>query len=148
MDEIGEFMSGDHDRIDALLEIFRGGGAGLEEFAFALTRHMDWEEQILFPAFARKVGPESSPAIDTMRLQHEEFKRQIEDIRRCSDADAALRGNLEDVLIESLADHNMAEEDYIYPWIDGALDPVEKAAILKTLLAGRGGQYHDAQNIA
>lgn len=139
MDEIGDFMSDDHDRIDALLERFRGAvGAGLEEFALALTRHMDWEEQILFPAFARKVGPDSEPSIDTMRLQHEEFKRQIEDLRRCPAGDRALRRNLEEVLVESLADHNKAEEDYIYPWIDGALDPAEKEDILRTFQAARG----------
>ena len=149
MDEISEFMSGDHDRIDALLERFRGGGGALlDEFASALTRHMEWEEQLLFPAFARKVGPESGPSIDTMRTQHEEFKRQIEEIRHCPIGDIVLRRNLVEVLVESLADHNFAEEYYIYPWIDGALDPVEKTAILTTLKMDQGGHCHDAQNVA
>lgn len=139
MDEISEFMSGDHDRIDALLERFRGdGGATLDEFASALTKHMEWEEQLLFPAFARKVGAESGPSIDTMCTQHEGFRRQIEEIRRCPPGDAVLRRNLLEVIVESLSDHNFAEEYYIYPWIDGALDPVGKAAVLTTMRTEQG----------
>lgn len=148
MDEIGDFLGGDHDRIDALLAGFRRDGAGLEEFASALTRHIDWEEEILFPAFARKVGPESAPSIETMRLQHEEFRRQIEDIRRCPADDATLRRNLEEVLEEALSDHNMAEENYIYPWIDGALDAGERAAVLDGFNQSQGGQDHGDSNAA
>jgi len=32
--------------------------------------------------------------------------------------------------------------------IDGALDPAEKEEILRTFKEARGGQCHDAQNIA
>ncbi|MDD5304398.1 MAG: hemerythrin domain-containing protein [Elusimicrobia bacterium] len=149
MDEISEFMSGDHDRLDALLERYRAaGGADLDEFASLLTRHMDWEERLLFPALSRKAGLDSVPSIDTMRLQHEEFKRQIEGIRRCPSGDAALRRNLLEVLVESIADHNFAEEYYIYPWIDGALDPAEKTDILTAVKTEQGGHRHDAQNVA
>lgn len=139
MDEISEFMSGDHDRLDAVLERFRAaGGAHLDEFASLLTRHMDWEERLLFPALSRKVGSDSVPSVETMCLQHEEFKRQIEEIRRCPRDDAALRRNLLEVLVEALSDHNFAEEYYIYPWIDGALDPAEKAAILAAMKTDQG----------
>lgn len=134
MDEISEFMSGDHDRLNALLERFRAsGGSALEEFASALGRHMDWEEQILFPALSRKAGVDSLPSIDTMRLQHEDFKRRIEELRLCPSGDAILRRNLLEVLVEALSDHNFAEEYYIYPWIDGALGAAEKADMLAAM---------------
>lgn len=149
MDEIGGFMSGDHDVIDALLQRFRAaGGAALEEFASALARHIDWEERILFPSFALKAGAGTAASIDAMHDQHEEFMRQIEDIRRCPPDDAILRRNLLDVLVESLADHNHAEEDYIYPWIDGALDDAERASVLAALKADQGGHSHGTQNVA
>jgi hemerythrin superfamily protein len=149
MGEISGFMSGDHDRIDVLLERFRGtAGEPMDEFASALEQHMKWEEQVIFPAFARKVGRDAAPSVDTMCLQHEEFRRQIDEIRHCPIGDSTLRRNLVDVFIESLADHNMAEENYIYPWIDDALDLIEKAAILTTLNTIQGGHCHDAQNIS
>lgn len=136
MDEISEFMSADHDRLNALLERFRvGGGAALEEFASSLGRHMDWEERILFPALSRKAGVDSLPSIDTMRLQHEDFKRRIEELRRCPSGDATLRRNLLDVLVEALSDHNFAEEYYIYPWIDGAAGAAEIADMLAAMKA-------------
>jgi len=139
MEEICEFMSGDHDRLDALLA--RSGGAAgveLDEFASLLVRHMDWEERLLFPALSRKVGADSVASADTMRLQHEEFKRQIEALRRCPREDETLRRNLLGVLVEALSDHNFAEEYYIYPWIDGALDPAEKAGILTVMKTDQG----------
>lgn len=139
MEEICEFMSGDHDRLDVLLERSGGAaGADLDEFVSLLVRHMDWEERLRFPALSRKAGSDALPSVDTMRLQHEEFKRQIEALRRCPREDEALRRNLLGVLVEALSDHNFAEEYYIYPWIDGALDPAEKAGILTVMKTEQG----------
>jgi hemerythrin superfamily protein len=149
MDQIGDFMSRDHRLIDDLLDrSLKADGAALDGFTAALARHIDWEERVLFPAFARAVGPESSPSIETMMSQHRDFERALEELRLCPPADAALRRNLGAALVEALSDHNYAEEDHIYPWIDGALPPVEKAAVLKTLNEAREGGPERAPRIS
>lgn len=138
MAAIGDFMTEDHDRIDALLDAGReGGGAALEAFASALARHIDWEEKSLFPALTAKAGAEAVPAADTMRLQHRDFTARIEEIRRS--ADSAERRRLFETLAEALSEHNFAEEAYIYPWMDSSLDPAETARLLAELGAGTGG---------
>lgn len=138
MTAIGEFMTEDHDRIDVLLDASRDGGdRALDAFAAALSRHIVWEEESLFPALTAKAGAEAVPAADTMRLQHEDFRARIEEIRRAGDP--ALRRRLHETLAEALSEHNYAEEAYIYPWIDSSLDPAESARLRATLAAAPGG---------
>lgn len=156
MDEIAEFMSQDHDRIDGLLERFRAGTISpkeaqesLETFRCALEKHIEWEERVIFPAFENKTGSEGAVSTDALRLQHEEFRRQIEDLRKCSSADKQNERNLAEVLIESLKDHNYAEESFIYPWIDSVLELQEKKEILGRLQGtAKGGTQYGTQNIA
>lgn len=71
----------------------------------------------------------------------------IEDLRRCAPGDGLTRLGLEEVLLEALADHNKAEEDHIYPWLDGALTPAQKADLLRAL-TDLQGEHHEHPSLA
>lgn len=137
--DITRFFADDHRRIDAALEAFRGqadtGRASLELAAFErmLLRHIDWEERVLFPAFEEKLGAEAEARATAMRVQHEELKRLIAELRAALGREGFERRNVEGVLVESLSDHNHAEEDFIYPWMDGVFTPEERLRLLDGL---------------
>ena len=70
-----EYLSGDHDSLDALLEraVARPGGINMEaysEFRKGLLRHISMEEKIVLPAIARWQGGRKAAIADRLRLDH------------------------------------------------------------------------------
>jgi len=132
-DELTAFFTRDHRLIDAALERF-----DLEAFEALLRRHIGWEEDFLFPAFERKLE-EARARCASMRIQHEELKAHVAALRASLPEGGPRRANAEAVLLEALADHNHAEELFIYPWMDAVLGLDERRALLASLGARRGG---------
>ena len=138
-DEVTAFFAEDHRRIDALLERFRAeaepGRArpSLDAFEAVLLRHIAWEERDLFPAFEAKLGEEARVCAVSMRVQHEELKQRLAELRPALESGGAARRNAEEVLVEALADHNHAEEGFIYPWMDSVLSQDERRELLASL---------------
>lgn len=134
-DEITRFFSDDHRRIDEALAAFhrRLDAPALDAFERMLLRHIDWEERVLFPAFEEKLGAEASARTTSMRVQHEELKLRVGELRRALGREGVERRNVEEVLVESLSDHNHAEEDFIYPWMDGVFTREERLQLLEGL---------------
>lgn len=138
-DEITGFFTRDHRRIDVELGRFHQEPqaeralAPLDAFEGMLLRHIGWEERVLFPAFEEKLGKEARACAVSMRIQHEELKQRIAELRRALGHGGMERRNVEEVLLEALSDHNHAEEDFIYPWMDGAFTREERRALLAEL---------------
>ncbi len=138
-DELTAFFAEDHRRIDLLLSRFQREAeaeralALLDAFAAALLRHIGWEERALFPAFEEKLGQEAAACASSMRIQHDELKQRTIELRRAAELGGPERRNAEEVLVEALADHNHAEEDFIYPWMDAALTRDERRGLLARL---------------
>lgn len=127
---VTEYLQGDHRRLDAIVpEVRRLTTAGsfaeaIERFAeltCGLDRHIDLEEQILFPTFEQMTGMTSGGPTSVMRGEHVEIRRLMNEVvEALKAADAAkveesLRG-----FTETLSIHNMKEERILYPMTDQA----------------------------
>jgi hemerythrin-like domain-containing protein/uncharacterized protein (DUF2249 family) len=124
-----EYLEGDHDRLDALLlEARRLADAGsferaralFREFRCGLSRHIEIEEQVLFPTFERLTGIAAGPT-RVMRMEHVEIRVLMETLAAAFDSDDERTGARVDALVAVLSEHNMKEERMLYPMTDDAL---------------------------
>jgi iron-sulfur cluster repair protein YtfE (RIC family) len=130
MSEVTTFMSGDHRRCDdlfAALEAAVGDGdwdsatAGLEAFLDGMTHHFELEEGQLFPEFERLTGMAMGPT-RIMRMEHEQMRGLFEELRAgvaARDADGVL--GAAETLNVLMQQHNLKEEEILYPMTDQAL---------------------------
>src|SRR5688572_9896229 len=70
-----QYLSGDHDRLDALLEsaVAKPGVINMEpysEFRKGLLRHISMEEKIVLPAIAKWQGGKKADIAERLRLDH------------------------------------------------------------------------------
>ena len=123
-------MEWDHDRLDSLLaahgEALASGrmdeaAQRFREFSAGLRHHIRMEEEVLFPAFERRVHSGECGPTGVMRHEH----RIIESLL---DRMAAVLGwpipgvaeleSLRGDLLELLGEHNAKEEHIVYPLTD------------------------------
>ncbi|MBI4395933.1 MAG: hemerythrin domain-containing protein [Elusimicrobia bacterium] len=135
---ISSYFEADHDRLDLLFQQFqtdkrRDYGKAKNNFrAFirGLKRHIVWEEDVLFPAFESLSGmPADAGPTEVMRQEHRMIGEVLEvlhdKVRRAdpgSDAEEAS-------LLQILGNHNMKEENILYPSIDQLVPPQEAAGL-------------------
>lgn len=87
-------------------------------FAAATLAHFSAEELTLFPAFEARTGMSMGPT-QVMRMEHEQMRALINDA-----VDAIKQGNTEDflgmsdTLLIMMQQHNMKEENVLYPMCD------------------------------
>ena len=141
MTTIRTYMTDDHRHCDDLFadaEQAVGKGnldlaqASFGHFRSAVLAHFNTEEKTLFPTFEAKTGMTMGPT-QVMRMEHGQMRALMEEA-----ADALKAGNTEDFL--GLADtllimvqqHNMKEENMLYPMCDQHLS-AELPAILERL---------------
>lgn len=139
-----EYLSADHRACDVLLGNLRRAAvagdwsaaqAALAGLQHDVLAHFAAEEEVLFPAFEAATGMTSGPT-QVMRGEHEEARFLLEDIEAAvgeKDADG-VRGQGEALLI-LLQQHNMKEENILYPTAFNVLGP--KAAELSAQVVMR-----------
>jgi len=125
---VTDYLAWDHDRLDALLESamdharrgkWPGARALADDFSHGLVRHIQIEEEILFPAFEEATGMHQVGPTMVMRHEHVDIQqhlRAILEAMRAEDYDAAERGRAD--LLGVLVAHNMKEESILYPTTD------------------------------
>lgn len=137
MGAISDFMSGDHDRLDAILAEFSAekdaekARAAFSQFDAGLRTHIDWEEEILFPRFEERTGMRDSGPTAVMRMEHEEIKQHLQRISETigkSESDIAVSA-----LLHVLSAHNHKEENILYPWLDQSLSEEEATDALSKI---------------
>lgn len=134
MDNVMEFMSKDHDRLDGLFQEFRNlkdrdfskAENLFTEFKSGLERHIAWEEEILFPIFETKTGMYDSGPTAVMRSEHRQIKEYLGQIRQKIVNQDTKTEELENGLVEVLTAHNLKEENILYPWIDNSVTEKER----------------------
>lgn len=141
---VTEYLEDDHRRLDALLaDVARLADSGthaealirFREFACGLNRHIDAEEQVLFPAFERMTGAVSGPTV-VMRAEHLEIRRCIERAATVlEEQDATLAMDAVEALTEVLSLHNMKEEQILYPMTDRAVSALERENLVRQMQA-------------
>ena len=141
MTTIRSYMTDDHRHCDDLFaEAEQAVGKGnldlaqatFGHFRSAVLAHFNTEEKTLFPTFEAKTGMTMGPT-QVMRMEHVQMRALMDEA-----ADALKAGKTEDYL--GLADtllimvqqHNMKEENMLYPMCDQHLS-AELPAILERL---------------
>lgn len=138
MMHIRDFMVEDHRHCDDLFVVaeqlansgdLTGANAAFEKFSAALLRHFLTEEQTLFPAFEAQTGMRMGPT-QVMRMEHQQMRLLVDA------AQAALQAGLADDFLDQLGtllimmqQHNMKEENILYPMCDQQLADVEDALL-------------------
>ncbi len=131
---ITNFMSEDHDRLEAIFKQFQHSkkidpnlsNKLFYDFKIGLQRHIVWEEEILFNYLenkkkALKSSASNSNPIALLRMHHTQIKDYLDKIHKKLEDMDMNTDQLESWLIELLNEHNIQEEDIVYPWIDEEL---------------------------
>lgn len=127
MDSIYEVMSHDHKRCDRLfsdaenavnLSQWHDAEVHLCDFIHAMTQHFDQEEKILFPAFEQATGNSSGPSM-MMRHEHQQMRELMQAMHKALEkTNREHYFGLSETLLIFMQQHNMKEEQILYPMID------------------------------
>jgi hemerythrin-like domain-containing protein len=141
MTTIRSFMTEDHRRCDDLFaeaeQAVSKGNLELAQVAFghfrsAMLAHFDSEEKTLFPTFEARTGMRMGPT-QVMRMEHEQLRGLIDDaMNALKTADAEEYLGQADTLVIMMQQHNMKEENMLYPMCDQHLT-AELPAVLERL---------------
>ncbi len=133
MTSIVDFMTQDHrhcDEIYAAAEekvatgLWDEAAQSWKIFRNAMETHLNREEGFLFPAFEARTGNTQGPTA-VMRMEHEQMRSLVSEMGEAivaRDADSFL--GLAETLMILTQQHNMKEEQILYPMSDQVLgDP-------------------------
>jgi iron-sulfur cluster repair protein YtfE (RIC family) len=133
MPSILAFLTQDHRHCDdsyaAAEEMVAAGrwdeaGQSWTIFLNALETHLNREERFLFPAFEAQTGNTQGPTA-MMRMEHEQIRSLVSEMNEAivaKDADSFL--GFAETLMILIQQHNMKEEQMLYPMSDQVLaDP-------------------------
>jgi iron-sulfur cluster repair protein YtfE (RIC family) len=137
---VTEYMSGDHQEIDALRDAalralqegdHEAAGSHFAAYAARLGRHIRLEEELLFPLFEVRTGVSGGPT-SVLREEHDELRRVVDEARAAA---AARRGFAEALaaLARTVDEHCVREERVLFPMLDRQLLPNERAALVARL---------------
>ncbi len=131
MESISGYMQEDHLLIDGIAERAVAAAqardwAALErdgtDFLRRLRRHIEMEEQVLFPAFEQRTGMSTAGPSRVMRMEHEQMRPILAQMQEAVAAqDGAGYQRATKALFDILAPHNLKEEQMMYPMLDKAL---------------------------
>ena len=111
------------------------GAAGFARFHGELEAHFATEEQVLFPAFEAATGMTGGPT-QMMRFEHAQMRELLGQMQAALDQRGrdAYAGAAETLLV-LMEQHNMKEENILYPMCDRTLaDGVDVAGGLRQRL--------------
>lgn len=130
MNQISQYMTQDHRACDerfAAAEEAVGSGdwdsaaTQFETFQQVMERHLGLEEETLFPEFEQAMGSAVGPT-QVMRLEHQQMRDLIGQMAAAlhsRDADGYL--GLSETLLIMMQQHNVKEEQILYPMTDEVL---------------------------
>lgn len=127
MHNIREFMADDHRRCDDVFadaeQAVADGDwvradARFAQFRQAVLQHFAAEESLLFPAFEEKTGMTMGPT-QVMRGEHVQMRELLEEGAAALAArDAEGYSGSSETLLIMMQQHNMKEENVLYPMCD------------------------------
>jgi len=134
--DVTDYMQEDHSRLDVILGAFqeavKAGNWGealssFREFDLGLRRHIQGEEEVLFPTFEEKTGMTDAGPTFVMKMEHTDIRDFLDKIMAATEAkDSEAAEQATDMLTATLADHNMKEEQILYPESDSFLSEAER----------------------
>ena len=138
MGTILDFLGGDHSVCDDLFASAETAAAQknwdsarslFERFQAAMTHHLAMEEDVLFPAFEARTGMRAGPT-QVMRMEHEQMRGLLQDMASAVEAcnqDGYL--GLSETLNMLMQQHNLKEENMLYPMSDQVLGEARDSLI-------------------
>ena len=143
--EVREALACDHDRLEAIeAEAFKARAAGdltaarvrFTLFARGLRRHIRFEDDLLFPVFEARsgFGSGAGPTV-VMRMEHREIEALLDRIGGAIGEPGAAADTLRGDLHRILADHNLREEQVLYPGTDRLLSPAQRDELVGSIQA-------------
>lgn len=97
---------------------WKQGGVLMVEFAANLETHFRTEEEILFPAFEGATGMTGGPT-QMMRFEHAQMRELVAQMTSALESgDADTFGGAAETLLILMQQHNMKEENMLYPMCD------------------------------
>jgi iron-sulfur cluster repair protein YtfE (RIC family) len=127
---ISEFLSDDHNACDNLFAAAENAVAAndwdqargqFDGFNAGMRRHFAREESVLFPAFEARTGMSGGPTF-VMRAEHQQMNGLLGEMNSAlSQRDAKTYLGLSETLLMLMRQHNMKEENILYPMSDQAL---------------------------
>jgi hemerythrin-like domain-containing protein len=126
---IHELMSGHHRDCDdsfaklenSVAEKKWSNPAVFEEFLSIITKHFHAEENVLFAALENKMGGRIGPTM-VMRQEHQQMTLLLDQMKEAFAAkDREKFLSLSDTWMVVAQQHNMKEEEILYPMMDDAL---------------------------
>lgn len=95
--------------------------SAFEHFNGQMHAHFDAEESVLFPAFEAATGMTSGPT-QMMRLEHQQMRSLLAQLEfACAEQDSDGYAGAAETLLMLMQQHNMKEENLLYPMCDQAL---------------------------
>lgn len=143
MATILDFLGKDHRACDDLFVsakaavVHKNWGSArrqFDRFLAAMLSHLAREEKVLFPTFETRTANSMGPT-RVMRMQHEQMRRLMQDMARTvADADHCRYLCLSETLSVLMQQHNLKEEDLLFPMFDQLLDD-ERAELIGAMEA-------------
>jgi len=136
---INQFFTHDHHRLDDLFIQFQKAEKHelqlelFQQFQEGLTAHIEWEEQLLFPQIEQAAGfpPHGGPT-HVMRMEHQQIKECLSNIEQAITQMQESKGSQQQ-LLNILSEHNIKEENILYPLCDRLLADITKSEILDNI---------------
>ena len=95
--------------------------AAFERFQAQMLAHFSAEEDLLFPAFEAAAGSASGPT-RVMRMEHDQMRPLLAQLgAACAAHDGDAYAGAAETLLILMQQHNMKEENILYPMCDQAL---------------------------
>ncbi len=133
MESINDYMMKDHAICDATFERAADAARSADwaklqressDFLARIARHIEIEENRLFPTFEESSGMSTGGPTETMRSEHVQMQPLFAQMREAAAAqNAASYLEASGALHEILTQHNMKEEQMMYPMLDSSLGP-------------------------
>ncbi len=94
--------------------------AGCARFCADMEQHLREEEQLLFPAFEAATGMTQGPTA-VMRSEHAEMRLLLDEMQQAAaQRDGDSLAGAADTLLLLMQQHNLKEENILYPMCDRA----------------------------
>ncbi len=143
MQTIAEFMSTKHHDCDeafavaeqaALANSWSDAETAFNNFRTELAQHFHMEEDELFPALLSAGGP--AGPVQMMRMEHAQMNTLVEQMAfTLTHQDAQGYGGLSETLLIVMQQHNLKEEQMLYPIADHFLASQREALLGRMLVA-------------
>lgn len=132
---VTDFFRHDHDRLEGLFHEFYETRkiALFQRLALAMDRHLDLEDNQMFPVYERRAGQAGQQPIRAMRTEHEELKNLLTTVHSHlanNNSAVALAATRLGELMEL---HHSREEAIVYGLIDDQLNDAERERLFARL---------------